>query len=247
MKRTLTTIFAVSATLLTATAAAQSKGERIENLELRMEAIERQIQNQGLLEMSRQIESLTAELRRLRGEFEQVQHELERARAQQRDQYVDLDTRLKAAETALTAAPATGVPGVPGAPGATGSPEADYQAAFNLLKAGKYEEAATALQSFVAAYPQHELASNAQYWLGEAHYVRRNYAEALAAFEGVVQNYPNARKMPDALLKAGYCQLELRRTGPARASLNRLVQQFPDSSAAGEARTRLQRLGPEGG
>jgi tol-pal system protein YbgF len=247
MKRTLSTISAVGAALLTATAAAQSKGERIENLELRMEAIERQIQNQGLLEMSRQIESLTAELRRLRGEFEQVQHELERARAQQRDQYVDLDTRLKAAETALTAAPATGVPGVPGAPGATGSPEADYQAAFNLLKEGKYEEAATALQSFVAAYPQHELASNAQYWLGEAHYVRRNYAEALAAFEGVVQNYPNARKMPDALLKAGYCQLELRRTGPARASLNRLVQQFPDSSAAGEARTRLQRLGPEGG
>ena len=242
MKRALwATVFGLTAAFGGAAGHAQSKGERIDNLELRMESVERQIQNQGLLEMSRQIEALTAELRRLRGEFEQVQHELERARAQQRDQYVDLDTRLKAVEAALTAAQA------PGVPGATGAPEADYQAAFSLLKDGKYDEATTALQNFVATYPQHELASNAMYWLGEAHYVRRNYAEALAAFESVLQNYPNARKAPDALLKAGYCQLELRRTGPARATLTRLVQQFPDSAAAAEARARLEQLGSAGG
>src|SRR5688572_31839706 len=154
-------------------AVAQSKGERLDLLESRMNAVERQLANQGLLDMSRQIELLTAELRALRGEIDTLQHELERARTQQRDQYVDLDTRLRVAESALAATqPAT----------APGSPEAEYQAAFNLLKDGKYDEAAVALREFLARNSQHELAPNAMYWLGEAHYVRRDYPAALAAF-----------------------------------------------------------------
>jgi tol-pal system protein YbgF len=216
---------------------AQSKNERLDMLESRMGAVERQLENQGLLEMARQIETLTAELRRLRGDIEQLQHELERSRAQQRDQYVDLDTRLRAAETGLTEAQASGTPG---------GPEAEYQVAFNLLKEGRYDEAAVAFRDFLARNPRHELASNAMYWLGEAHYVRRDYPAALTAFEGVLRDYPGARKSPDALLKAGYCHYELQRYGPARASLTRLVQDYPDSPAAAEGKMRLERLDAEG-
>ena len=217
---------------------AQSKNDRLDMLESRMGAVERQLENQGLLEMSRQIEALTEELRKLRGEFDQVQHELERSRAQQRDQYVDLDTRLRAAETALTAAQAGVAPG---------GPEAEYQAAFNLLKDGKYDEAATALREFIARNPQHELAQNAMYWLGEAHYVRRDYPAALAAFEVLLKDYPATRKAPDALLKVGYCQYELKRLGHARTTLTRVVQEFPDTPAAAEAKARLERIGSAGG
>jgi tol-pal system protein YbgF len=217
---------------------AQSRGERIDLLESRMDGVERQLENQALLEMSRQVEILTGELRKLRGEFDQLQHELERARAQQRDQYVDLDTRLRAAEAALAAAQSALPPG---------GPEAEYQAAFNLLKEGKYDEAATALRDFVAQNPQHELAPNALYWLGEAHYVRRDYPAALAAFESLLRDYPGTRKAPDALLKAGYSQQELKRFGPARALLTRVVEEYPDTQAAAEAQARLERLPPEGG
>jgi tol-pal system protein YbgF len=217
---------------------AQSKGERLDTLESRMDAVERQLANQGLLEMSRQIQQLTAEMRTLRGEIDQLQHELERARAQQRDQYVDLDTRLRAAEAALVAAQPQGP---------AGSPEAEYQAAFDLLKEGRYDEAATALRDFHGRYPEHELAPNALYWLGEAHYVRRDYTSALAAFQGLLQQYPGTRKAPDALLKAGYCQLELKQTGAARTTLGRVVNEFPDSTAAAEARSRLERIAAQGG
>lgn len=219
-------------------ALAQSKNDRLDALESRMDGVERQLANQGLLEMSRQIDALTEELRKLRGEFDQLQHDLERARAQQRDQYVDLDTRLRAAESALTAAQAT----TP-----AGSPEAEYQAAFNLLKEGRYPEAEAALRDFATKYPQHELASNAVYWLGEAHYVQRDYPAALAAFESVLRDYPGTRKSPDALLKAGYCQYELKRFGQARTLLTRVVEEFPDTQAAADARERLQRLPAEGG
>ncbi len=230
-------VAAMLAATLAFPAAAQSRGERLDTLEQRMGVVERQLENQGLLEMQRQVAALDQELRRLRGELEQLQHDLERTRSQQRDQYVDLDTRLRAAETALTSAQAT----VPAA-----SPEAEYQAAFNLLKDGKYVEASVALREFLARNRQHELASNAMYWLGEAHYVRRDYPAALAAFEGVLKDYPGARKSPDALLKAGYCQYELQRYGPARTALTRLAQEFPDSPAAAEARARLERMTAEG-
>ncbi len=228
---------AVLAAAMAFPAAAQSRGERLDALEQRMGVVERQLENQGLLEMQRQLAALDQELRRLRGELEQLQHELERARSQQRDQYVDLDARLRAAETALTSTQAT----IPAA-----SPEGEYQAAFNLLKDGKYDEAAVALREFLGRHRQHELASNAMYWLGEAHYVRRDYPAALAAFDGVLKDYPGARKSPDALLKAGYCQYELQRYGPARTTLSRLVQEYADSPAAADARTRLERMTAEG-
>ena len=100
MRRSLQAATGLLAALVASAAFAQSKGERLDLLESRMDAVERQLANQGLLEISRQIELLTGELRTLRGEIDQLQHELERARAQQRDQYVDLDTRLRAAEAA---------------------------------------------------------------------------------------------------------------------------------------------------
>ncbi len=218
-------------------AAAQSKGERIEVLEARVAALERQLANQGLLEMQRQLTTQDAELRRLRGEIEKLQHDLERARAQQRDQYVDLDARLKAAEAAAAAGPSTAGP--------TAGPDADYQAAIQLLRDGQYDAAAAAFTGFLARYKDHELASNALYWLGETHYVRRDYPAALAAFDGVLADYPGARKSPDALLKAGYCQQELKRYDLARATLTRVTRDYAGTPAAAEAATRLERLAAE--
>jgi len=216
---------------------AQSQGERIGALEQRMGAVEQKLSNQGLVEMARQLDALDVELRRLRGEIEGLQHDLDAARRQQRDQYVDLDTRLRAAEAALAAAQST----TPAA-----GPEAEYQAAFNLLKGGRYDDAAAALTAFVRQHRDHELASNAQYWLGEVHYVQRNYPAALSAFEGVLTGYPGARKSPDALLKAGYCHYELGHFDLARTALARLTKEFSDSPAAAEGAERLKRMTAEG-
>ena len=103
-----------------APALAQSKGERLDMLESRMGAVERQLENQGLLEMSRQLEALDGRAAHSCAATSSSCSTTSNARArQQRDQYVDLDTRLRAAEAALTAAQATVAPrrarsGVPG-------------------------------------------------------------------------------------------------------------------------------------
>ncbi|MGB5132414.1 MAG: tol-pal system protein YbgF [Steroidobacteraceae bacterium] len=220
-----------------AAANAESQGERIGALEQRMGAVEQKLENQGLLEMARQLDALEAELRRLRGEIEGLQHDLDAAHRQQRDQYVDLDTRLRAAETALAATQAA----TPAA-----GPDAEYQAAFNFLKEGRYDEATRGFTKFLADHHDHELASNAQYWLGEAYYVKRDYQAALSAFEGVLTGFPGARKSPDALLKAGYCHYELGHFDLARRALTRVTQEFPESTVAVEAADRLKRMTAEG-
>jgi tol-pal system protein YbgF len=229
-------VLAALAILAPATAgAAASRAE----LEERVVALERKVDNQGLLEIARQIEALQAELRSLRGGLEELQFGLEGARKQQRDQYVDLDRRLQAAEAAVERLSQAAAP-------AAGDPVAQYQSAFDLLKQGRYAEARDGFTAFLAAQPKHELAENARYWLGEAHYVDRQFEPALAAFEVVARDFPQGRKLADAMLKAGYCLYELRRDAEAKRWLDRVAREQSGTPAAREAAARLERMKAEG-
>ena len=63
--------------------------------------------------------------------------------------------------------------------------QAAYNAAFDKLKAGNYSEAMLAFQAFMNHYPSSDLLDNAQYWIGEAYYVTRDYEHAARAFRAV--------------------------------------------------------------
>jgi tol-pal system protein YbgF len=217
---------------------AQAQASRAE-LEARVAQLERLADNQGLIELARQLDALQAEVRALRGSVEELQFALNGAKEQQRAQYLDLDQRLQAVEEGAARLAAT-------AAAAGSDPTAQYQAAFDLLKAGKYDEARAGFEGFLSSHPAHELAANAQYWLGEVSYVERDYDAALESFRKVLSNYPQARKAPDALLKTGYCQYELKRYAPARATLIKVTDDYPDTAAARDAAERLSRMAAEG-
>ena len=235
----LATLAAAAALLVSTPAcAAPSRGE----LEARIIELERKVDNQGLLEMARQIELLQAELRSLRGSLEELQFSLEGARRQQREQYLDLDRRIQAAEASIQKLAEAAVAVAP----AGGDAAADYQAAFEFLKQGRYAEARQGFTAFLAAHPGHELTENARYWLGEAYYVERQYEPALAAFEAVIREHPQGRKLGDAMLKTGYCLHELKRDAEARQWLERVVREQLGTPAAREAEARLARMKSEG-
>jgi tol-pal system protein YbgF len=124
--------------------------------------------------------------------------------------------------------------------------QADYKDAFNLLKAGKYDEAIRAYSDFLRKYPSGSYAANAQYWLGEANYVRRQFPAAIQEFQKVVTNYPESRKLPDAMLKIGYIHYEMKQSDDARRVLSELTQTYPGTTAARLAENRLQRMKLEG-
>lgn len=206
-------------------------------VESRVDRIERQ--NAALLDLQRQVEALQAEVRRLRGDLEEAQHETRAAKDQQRDLYADLDKRLSALDARSTQA----VSAAPAAP-AIGDRDA-YQAALERLKNKDYTGAEKALTDFVVGYPQSPLVDNAKYWLGETYYVEKRYGEAIGAFQELVKEHPDSRKVPDALLKVGYAQYELKRYREAREVLARVAQKYADSTAAAEAKERLKRMDAE--
>ena len=121
----------------------------------------------------------------------------------------------------------------------------DYQAAFDALKQGRYDQSIALFNGFMRDYPNHELADNAMYWLGESYYVTQNYDTALQTFTGLVQRYPEGEKTADAELKIGYCLYELGNYAEAQTALNGVVSRYPDSTVARLAESRLRALALE--
>ena len=99
-----------------------------------------------------------------------------------------------------------------------------------MLKQLKYEEAEEALQAFLKDYPEHELAGNAQYWLGETYYVRGQYEPAAVAFATGFKNYKNNTKAPDNLLKLGLSMQQLGKKKEACTAFKNLKTKFPKAS-----------------
>jgi tol-pal system protein YbgF len=135
----------------------------------------------------------------------------------------------------------------PVTPSVTQSEEkAAYQAAFDTLKEGRYKKAKAELKSFLDKFPNSSYAGNAQYWLGEAHYVTRDFEQGIVDFQKVMNNYPSSNKMPDAMLKLGYTYYELKQYEKAKAILQDLRTRYPQATAARLATKRLDRIRQEG-
>jgi tol-pal system protein YbgF len=110
-----------------------------------------------------------------------------------------------------------------------GPPEDQYDYAFGLLRQADYAKAEQALGKFLDAHPEHELAGNAKYWLGETFYVRGNYERAAVTFAEGFQTYPESQKAPDNLLKLGMSLAQIDRTEDACGIFAELQSRYPDA------------------
>ena len=206
---------------------------------------------QLLYELLNRMDQLEREVRQLRGELETYRYEQDRRiealeEGQPPDQ-PDFAAPSPAPETApadrpvgAALAPASRPPDRP--PGSAGGEQQAYERAFDLLREGRYQEAVQGFQAFLDTYPDSPLAGTALYWLGEAHYITRDFAQAREAFMRLGQNYPQNDRLPDAMLRLGYTFQELGDRGRARAVLQELVNNYPGSQAARFAEQRLQEL-----
>jgi tol-pal system protein YbgF len=120
-------------------------------------------------------------------------------------------------------------------------PDKVYVRALETFNRRDYAGSAEQFRGFVATFPDHILAGNAQYWIGECFYTQKRFAEAAEEFGRVEQTYPGHRKVPDALLKRGLSLRELRRTAEAQGALERILAKYPQSDAAAKAREFLAR------
>ena len=121
-----------------------------------------------------------------------------------------------------------------------------YQSAFDTLKEGRYQKAKSELRAFLQNHSDSSFAGNAQYWLGEAHYVTREFKSAIEEFKAVLSSYPQSLKISDAMLKIGYTYYELKQFDQAKLLLQDLRERFPKSTAFRLAGKRLDRIRKEG-
>lgn len=117
-----------------------------------------------------------------------------------------------------------------------------YRQSFQILGQGKHDEAAEGFREFLRRFSNHDLADNAQYWLGECAYDRKDYSTAVREFRRVVERFPRGNKVPDALLKIGFSYLALGSTDAGKQTLEQLVRSYPRHETAALATARLAEL-----
>jgi len=261
-ERCLVGVLALAALVFPVATPAQGRGVPLEQ---RVDRLERLMGSTALMELLEGVQGLQSEVRELRGQLEQQNHSVEQLKQRQRELYLDLDRRLRAIEatggsptvasraqvpqSAVAPAPsgaASPLTTPPPSPAALEKEQAAYQRAFNLLKEGRYEQATNAFTAFLEAFPNGQYADNAQYWLGEAYYVTRQFEPALKKFELLVDKYPSSAKLAHAQLKIGYIYDELGESAKAREILSALSAQHPKTTAARLARERLQQMKAKG-
>jgi len=152
------------------------------------------------------------------------------------------DAGMQTAPAPAAAAPTPATQTATAAPPIAGDPDQAYSAAFNSLKAGKYQDAVAQFNNFLVTYPDSPRADSAQYWLGEAYYVNKQFDQAINEYQKLVAAYPSSQKVSQAMLKIGFCQQEMGQTEQARATLQEVLQRYPGTTSARMAEDRLQRM-----
>jgi tol-pal system protein YbgF len=134
-------------------------------------------------------------------------------------------------------------PSLSGGAAAVGAGSETFNTAYADYSKGNYELAVMGFTDFLRSHPEHLLAPDAQYWIGECLYSQGKFSDAAEAFDRTVGRYPTCEKVPAALLKKGLAQMELGQTSRAVTTLQRLIETRPDSEEARLAAERLSQLG----
>ncbi len=211
-------------------------------------------QTQAMIELQTQIESLNAELRKLRGQNEELVHNLQDAERRQKDFYVDLDARVRQMESAASDAviPSSAITApaiIPSAKATESSPPAEdalilenraFEAAYGPFKAGSYQKVLDAFEAFLKKFPDSVHVPNVYYQMGNAYFAVNEYKSALDSYQTLVRKYSYSPHTADAMLGVAACQQELDDKVNARKTLQQVIAKFPGSAAADTARKRLK-------
>ncbi len=226
---------------------------------------------QRFQDMERLIMQLTGQVERLQNQVQQLQQQLERQQADYDFRIQQLETgrggrpaappprpnpaprgeapsSVAPSSTAgdvrpLGTTPSSGAPPSTAAapPAGGGTPEHMYGEAQMAMRSGDYATAEREFRSFMAKYPRHQLAGNAQYWLGETYYVRKDYSSAATAYANGFKNYRNSSVGPDNLLKLGMSLQATGKSADACIVYGQFGQVYPQAPDAMKRRIAAER------
>ena len=124
-------------------------------------------------------------------------------------------------------------------------PDQVFFAARTDYQMGNYELAIAGFQDFLSTYPEHELADNAAYYLGDSYLKQGRLDLAVQTFDQVIQLYPEGDKIPVAYFKKAQALEQMQQMPEAIETYRQLSKLYPESQEARLAAAELERLGLE--
>ena len=234
----------------------QQSTDSVNKLDSTMSSLQKSVQdvqaNSGtrLDTMSTQVQGLSDNLEEIKSRIGKLNQQL-----------VDLQNSVQNIDSRLAGGTPTSAPGGGTAPsGGPGSasnaapsnggpagppPSADtlYSNGLRDLTGGKYDLAHSEFQDYLKYYGDTDLASNAQFWLGEIAYAQKNYDGAVDEYNKVINNYPKSFKLAPAHLKKGMALLELGQKSSGVKELREVVRRYPGTEEERRARAKLKDMG----
>jgi tol-pal system protein YbgF len=117
-----------------------------------------------------------------------------------------------------------------------------YKEAYETMHRGDLEGARRKFEGFLKQYPNTELSDNAQFWIGETYYLKKDFERAILEYEKAIVKYPEGDKIPAALFKQALAFLELGDKTNTRNLLKRVIEKYPHSDQAELAKKKLETI-----
>ena len=109
-----------------------------------------------------------------------------------------------------------------------------YQSARSQFESFRYQDAIDSMQSLLNNYPDHKMADNCQYWIGESYFGMKQYQKAILEFQKVFA-YAQTDKHDDAQLMIGLCYMRLQQRDMAKKEFETFINTYGNSEYYGIA------------
>jgi tol-pal system protein YbgF len=232
----------------------EQSGDTVNKLNATMSSLQKSVQdvqaNSGarLDTMSTQVQGLSDNLEEIKSRLGKVNQQL-----------VDVQNSVQSIDSRLAGGSPTGVPSNSVPTGASPSPTSSLPAAapsgpppsadtlysngLRDITSGKYDLARSEFLDYLKYYGDTDLASNAQFYLGEIAYSQRQYDTAVSEYDKVLTSYPKSFKLAPARLKKGMALIELNQKNAGVKELREVVKRYPGTEEERRARARLKDMG----
>jgi tol-pal system protein YbgF len=195
--------------------------------------------------MSTQVQGLSDNLEEIKSRLGKLNQQL----VDLQNSVQSIDARLAGGAPAISSGTPSTTP-LAGGPVASAAPSGPPPSADTLysnglrdITSGKYDLARSEFQDYLRYYGDTDLASNAQFYLGEIAYSQKNYDQAVQEYDKVLSNYPKSFKLAPARLKKGMALIELGQKNPGIRELREVVKRYPGTEEERRARAKLKDLG----
>ena len=144
---------------------------------------------------------------------------------------------------ALSSAPPLAAPATSASAGPPASADVLYSNGLRDINGKHYDLATQEFQDYLKYYADTDLASNAQFYLGEISFMQSQYEQALDSYNKVIENYPKSFKTATSRMRKGYCLAELGQKAAAIRELRTVVRQYPGTDEAKRSAAKLREMG----